>query len=102
MTKARGPPLLCLFVSAMEAFNLLLMKKSECSFIPSFGMGRSGLGRSKVCYRKQWSIQQVSYLLYVDDIVIFFWVSIEWLKYLRWTLMLFKAILRLKLNFEKN
>ena len=44
----------------------------------------------------------MSYLLYVDDIVIFFWVGIEWLKYLRWTLMLFKAILRLKLNFEKN
>ena len=45
---------------------------------------------------------QVSHLLFVDDTLVFYGAFQDQMTYLSWTLMWFEAILRLRINFDKN
>ena len=88
----QGDPLsLYFFVLAKEALGCLLRKVSEGGYLSGFKMfGRNG------------EDLEVSYLLFVDDTLVFCEAIFNQMTYLSWLVMWFEAILGLKINLAKN
>ena len=79
------------FVLAKEALGCLLRKVSEGGYLSGFKMfGRNG------------EDLEVSYLLFVDDTLVFCEAIFNQMTYLSWLFMWFEAILGLKINLAKN
>ena len=88
----QGDPLSpLLFLLIMEVLSRMLKIASERGFIKGFQVGR--IGNSSV---------SVSYLLYVDDTILFCDAHPEQLLYIRTVLICFEAVTGLKVNMTKS
>ncbi|WKA05074.1 hypothetical protein VitviT2T_023059 [Vitis vinifera] len=80
-----------LFVIAMEVFSCFIKRAVDGGFLSGWTVkGRSEEG------------VQISYLLFVDDTLVFCQASQDQLTYLSWFLMWFEAVLWLRINLEKS
>ena len=75
----------------MEVFNRLIDRAREGNFLSGCSIG--GRGEEGLV---------LTHLLYADDTLIFYGEDWIQLVYLRWLLMWFEAISRLKINFYKS
>ena len=82
---------LYIFVIGMEVFNRLISMAMEGNLLSSYkvsGRGEEGL--------------VLTHLLYDDDALIFYGADQIQLIYLRWLLMWFEALSRLRINLSKS
>ena len=82
---------LYIFVIGMEVFNQLISRAMEGNLLSSYkvsGRGEEGL--------------VLTHLLYDDDALIFYGADQIQLIYLRWLLMWFEALSRLRINLSKS
>ena len=80
-----------LFVLGMEVFSILIDKAIRGSYLAGYN------------FRNSFSeVINISHLLFVDDTLVFCKDSEDEMLYLRWILLYFEALSRLRINLDKS
>jgi hypothetical protein len=88
----QGDPLShLLFVIVMEAFSKLFSITVQRGFLSGFSVGSNSNG-----------VINISHLLFADDTLVFYGVSVNHLFYLRMLLLSFEPVSGLKINLDKS